>query len=143
MYQRFIAVGRLGRDPETATTPGGTRVATLRLATSEYIKGEERTEWHRVVVWDDRLIDVLERRAKRGSLIAVEGQVRTRRWQKDGHDVFTTEVVLDRFNSRLQILANARTQAESEDLFRHAEAKNGNGGTHRGGDEVEEGELPF
>lgn len=143
MYQRFIAVGRLGRDPETATTPAGARVATLRLATSEYVKGEERTEWHRVVVWDDKLIDVIERRAKRGSLVAVEGQVRTRRWQKEGREVFTTEIVLDRFNSRLQILANARSQGETEDLFRHAETRAAtNGGAHRA-EAVAEEEVPF
>lgn len=130
MYQRFIGVGRLGRDPEIATTAAGVRVASLRLATSEYVKGEERTEWHRVVVWDDKLIDVLERRAKRGSLVAVEGQVRTRRWQKEGRDIFTTEIVLDRFTSRLQILANARSQGEMEDLFRHAEARAANGDDH-------------
>lgn len=142
MYQRFIAVGRLGRDPETTTTPAGARVATLRLATSEYIKGEERTEWHRVVVWDDRLIDVLERRAKRGSLLAVEGQVRTRRWLKDGHEVFMTEIVLDRFHSRLQILANARTQAETEDLFRHAEMRAANGEARHAEAELDD-EVPF
>ncbi len=142
MYQRFIAVGRLGRDPETATTPAGIRVATLRLATSEYVKGEERTEWHRVVVWDDKLIDVLERRAKRGSLIAVEGQVRTRRWQKEGREVFTTEIVLDRFNSRLQILANARSQGEIEDLFRHADARAANGDAHQAEAEAAD-EIPF
>ncbi|HYD29583.1 MAG TPA: single-stranded DNA-binding protein [Azospirillaceae bacterium] len=108
MYQRFIAVGRLGRDPEVASTPGGAHYATLRLATSEYIKGEERTEWHRVVVWDEKLVEVLQRRARKGTLVAVEGQIRSRKWQRDGHEVVSTEVVLDRFHSRLQVLADAR-----------------------------------
>ncbi len=142
MYQRFIGVGRLGRDPEVATTSAGVRVATLRLATSEYVKGEERTEWHRVVVWDEKLIDVIERRAKRGSLVAVEGQVRTRRWHRDGREIFTTEIVLDRFNSRLQILANARSQGEIEDLFRHAEARAVNGDGH-GAEAEASDEIPF
>jgi single-strand DNA-binding protein len=139
MYQRFIAVGRLGRDPETTTTSSGMRVATLSLATSEYVKGEERTEWHRVVVWDERLIEVLQRRAKRGSLVAVEGQVRTRRWLRDGRDVATTEIVLDRFNSRLQILANGRVPGESTDLFAHAESRSG--AEHQ--PELHEDEIPF
>jgi single-strand DNA-binding protein len=105
MYQRFIAVGRLGRDPEVTTAGNGSRYATLSLATSEFVKGEERTEWHRVVVWDEKLVEVLERRAAKGTLVAVEGQVRTRKWQqKDGREGTTTEVVLDRFNSRLRVL---------------------------------------
>lgn len=121
MYQRFIAVGRLGRDPEITTTPNGVKVASLSLATSEYVKGEERTEWHRVVVWDEKLIDVVERRGKRGCLIALEGQVRMRKWLKEGREMHTTEIVLDRFTSRLQILANGRTPRETADLFRYAE----------------------
>jgi len=113
MYQRFIAVGRLGRDPEITTTAGGNRLATMSLATSEYAKGEERAEWHRVVVWDEKLVDVIERRARKGTLIALEGQIRTRKWHnKDGRDIHTTEVVLDRFNSRFQILSGARGSEE-------------------------------
>ena len=105
MYQRFIAVGRLGRDPEVTKAGNGSKYATLSLATSEFVKGEERTEWHRVVVWDEKLVEVLERRAAKGTLVAVEGQVRTRKWQqKDGREGTTTEVVLDRFNSRLRVL---------------------------------------
>lgn len=109
MFQRFIAVGRLGRDPEVHTTTSGARLAVFSLATSEFIKGEERTEWHRVVVWDEKLVEVIERRAVKGTLLLLEGQVRTRKWQRDGNDVFTTEVVLDRFHSRLQILGGARS----------------------------------
>jgi single-strand DNA-binding protein len=116
MFQRFIAVGRLGRDPEISSTPNGTKVATVSLATSEYVKGEERTEWHRVVVWDEKLIEVLERRAKKGTMIVVEGQVRTRRWQKEGREILSTEIVLDRFNSRLQVLAGAKApEADSDE----------------------------
>ncbi|HVS78440.1 MAG TPA: single-stranded DNA-binding protein [Steroidobacteraceae bacterium] len=139
MYQRFIAVGRLGREPEVTTTPKGIRVATLSLATSDFVKGEERTEWHRVVVWDERLIDVVERRAQRGSLVAVEGQVRTRRWLRDGHEVATTEVVLDRFHSRLRVLGNGRT--EKADLFQFAESRKPLPGEAEA--ELTEDEIPF
>lgn len=114
MYQRFIAVGRLGRDPEVSTIPSGAKLATLSLATSEYVKGEERTEWHRVVVWDEKLIEVLERRGRKGTLLAVEGQVRTRKWQKEGRDILSTEIVLDRFNSRLQILAGSKAAGDAD-----------------------------
>ncbi len=112
MFQRFIAVGRLGRDPEITTHSGGARMASLSLATSEYIKGEERTEWHRVVVWDERLVEVIERRCQKGTLVVVEGQIRSRKWQKEGREMTTTEVVLDRFNSRLQVLAMAKPRPE-------------------------------
>ena len=104
MYQRFIAVGRLGRDPEIRETSAGLRVATLSLATSDFVKGEERTEWHRVVVWDEKLVETLEKHAAKGSMIAIEGQVRTRRYEKDGREVAVTEIVLDRFHSRLKLL---------------------------------------
>ncbi|QQP88103.1 single-stranded DNA-binding protein [Skermanella rosea] len=111
MYQRFIAVGRLGRDPEITTTAGGARMASFSLATSEVAKGEERAEWHRCVVWDEKLVDVIARRARKGTLVALEGQVRTRRWNsKDGRENHTTEVVLDRFTSRFQILSGAKPQ---------------------------------
>ena len=113
MYQRFIAVGRLGRDPEITTTAGGARMASFSLATSEVSKGEERAEWHRVVVWDDKLVDVIARRARKGTLVALEGQVRTRRWSsRDGRENHTTEVVLDRFTSRFQILSGAKAPEE-------------------------------
>jgi single-strand DNA-binding protein len=109
MYQRFIAVGRLGRDPEITSTAGGNRMASFSLATSEVAKGEERAEWHRVVVWDEKLVDVIAKRARKGTLVALEGQVRTRRWNgKDGRENHSTEVVLDRFNSRFQILSGAK-----------------------------------
>jgi single-strand DNA-binding protein len=116
MYQRFIAVGRLGRDPEITTTAVGNRMASFSLATSEVAKGEERAEWHRVVVWDERLVDVIERRARKGTLVALEGQIRTRRWSgRDGKDNHSTEVVLDRFTSRFQVLSGARSHEETVD----------------------------
>ena len=72
MYQRFIAVGRLGRDPEISVTAGGSRMASFSLATSEVAKGEERAEWHRVVVWDERLVDVIERRARKETVSVIK-----------------------------------------------------------------------
>lgn len=138
MYQRFIAVGRLGRDPEFGTTSNGVRYANLRLATSEYIKGEERTEWHRVVVWDEMLIEVLQRRARKGTMVAIEGQIRSRKWLKDGQEVTTTEVVLDRFHSRLQILTDARREGGEG-----GEEANRRTLEHAREVEFEDDELPF
>ncbi len=108
---KVILVGNLGRDPEIRTTNDGTKVANLSLATSESWRdrnsGErrERTEWHRVVIFNDRLVDVVEKYLNKGSKISVEGQLQTRKWtDRDGQERYTTEVVLQRFRGELTML---------------------------------------
>ena len=108
---KVILVGNLGRDPEIRSTQDGTRVANLSLATSESWKdktsGErrERTEWHRVVIFNDRLVDVVERFLKKGSKIYIEGQLQTRKWtDQSGQERYTTEIVLQRYRGELTML---------------------------------------
>ena len=108
---KVVLVGNLGRDPEVRQTNNGQRLANLAVATSERWtdkqSGEkrERTEWHRVVVFDDRIVDVCERFLSKGSKVYLEGQLQTRKWQdQSGQDRYTTEVVLQRFRSELQML---------------------------------------
>ncbi|WP_455373047.1 single-stranded DNA-binding protein [Limibacillus halophilus] len=108
---KVILIGNLGRDPEVRTTNNGAKVANFPLATSETWRdrqsGErrERTEWHRIVIFNENLIDVAERFLKKGSKIYVEGQLQTRKWQgQDGRDNYTTEVVLQRFRGELTML---------------------------------------
>jgi single-strand DNA-binding protein len=108
---KVILVGNLGRDPEIRTTQDGNKVVNLNLATSENWKdkgsGErrERTEWHRVVIFNRNLADVAERFLKKGSKVYVEGQLQTRKWQdKDGQERYTTEVVLGQFRGELTML---------------------------------------
>jgi len=108
---KVILVGNLGRDPEIRSTQDGTRVANLSVATSESWRdrssGErrERTEWHRVVVFNDRLVDVCERYLKKGSKIYLEGQLQTRKWtDQSGQERYTTEVVLQKFRGELTML---------------------------------------
>jgi len=108
---KVILVGNLGRDPEIRSTNDGTKVANLSLATSESWRdrnsGErrERTEWHRVVIFNDRLVDVVEKYLNKGSKIYVEGQLQTRKWtDRDGQERYTTEVVLQRFRGELTML---------------------------------------
>ena len=108
---KVILVGNLGRDPEIRSTNDGTKVANLSLATSESWRdrnsGErrERTEWHRVVIFNDRLVDVVEKYLSKGSKIYVEGQLQTRKWtDRDGQERYTTEVVLQRFRGELTML---------------------------------------
>jgi single-strand DNA-binding protein len=108
---KVILVGNLGRDPEVRSMQSGDKVCNLSLATSETWKdrntGErrEKTEWHRVVLFDQRLIEVAERYLKKGSKIFVEGQLQTRKWtDQQGQEKYTTEVVLQRFRGELTML---------------------------------------
>jgi single-strand DNA-binding protein len=108
---KVILVGNLGRDPEIRSTQDGTRVANLSIATSESWRdknsGErrERTEWHRVVVFNDRLVDICERYLKKGSKLYIEGALQTRKWtDQSGQEKYTTEVVLQKFRGELTML---------------------------------------
>ncbi len=111
---KVILVGNLGRDPEIRSTNDGTRIAQLALATSENwrdrMSGErkERTEWHRVVIFNERLAEIAEKYLRKGSKVYVEGQLQTRKWtDQQGQDRYTTEVVLSRFKGELTMLDGA------------------------------------
>ena len=106
---KVILVGNLGRDPEIRTMQSGSKVCNLSVATSERWKkdGEqqERTEWHRVVIFDERLCDVAEKYLSKGSKVYLEGELQTRKWQdRSGEDKYTTEVVLRKFRGQLVML---------------------------------------
>lgn len=112
---KVILIGNLGRDPEIRTTQYGDRVANLSIATSETWNdkstGErrERTEWHRVVIFNERLVDVADRYLKKGTSVYIEGQLQTRKWtDQSGEDRYSTEVVLQRYRGELTILGNGR-----------------------------------
>ena len=113
---KVILVGNLGRDPEIRSTNDGTRIANLRLATSESWRdrnsGErkERTEWHSVVIFNERLVEIAEKYLRKGSKIYVEGALQTRKWtDQQGQERYSTEVVLQRFRGELTMLDGART----------------------------------
>jgi single-strand DNA-binding protein len=108
---KVILIGNLGADPETRAMPSGTTVANLRVATSESWRdkasGErkEKTEWHRVVIFNEGLCRIAEQYLKKGSKIYLEGQLQTRKWQdQSGQERYSTEVVLQGFNSQLTML---------------------------------------
>ncbi|HEY4041687.1 MAG TPA: single-stranded DNA-binding protein [Rhodopila sp.] len=108
---KVILVGNLGKDPEVRSTQDGSKIVNLTLATSETwndrASGErkERTEWHRVVIFNDRIGDVAERFLKKGAKIYVEGSLQTRKWtDQQGQERYTTEVVIGRFNGQLTML---------------------------------------
>ncbi|MGF1607058.1 MAG: single-stranded DNA-binding protein [Rhodothalassiaceae bacterium] len=108
---KVILIGNLGRDPEVRSLNNGGRVVNLAVATSETWTdrqtGErrERTEWHRVVIFNEKLGEVAERYLRKGSKVYLEGQLQTRKWQdQSGQDRYTTEVVLQRFRGELTLL---------------------------------------
>tara|TARA_B100000686_G_scaffold351553_1_gene450679 strand:- start:1483 stop:1962 length:480 start_codon:yes stop_codon:yes gene_type:complete len=118
---KVILVGNLGRDPEIRHTQDGNPVVNLSLATSENWKdrstGErrERTEWHRVVIFNENLARVAEQYLRKGSKIYVEGQLQTRKWQDQaGQDRYSTEVVLGRFRGELNMLDSRGGGASAE-----------------------------
>lgn len=108
---KVILVGNLGRDPEVRHSQDGSKIVQLSLATSESWKdrqsGErkERTEWHRVVIFNPNLAEISERYLRKGSKVYVEGQLQTRKWQdQSGAEKYTTEIVLSRFKGELTLL---------------------------------------
>ncbi|HEX4172714.1 MAG TPA: single-stranded DNA-binding protein [Acetobacteraceae bacterium] len=108
---KAILVGNLGKDPEIRTTQDGQKIVNMTLATSETWNdrqtGErkERTEWHRVVIFNDRIGDVAEKYLHKGSKVYVEGSLQTRKWtDQSGQERYTTEVVISRFKGELTML---------------------------------------
>jgi len=108
---KVILVGNLGRDPDIRTMQDGNKVVNLSVATSESWRdrnsGErkERTEWHRVVIFNENLAKVAEQYLRKGSKVYVEGQLQTRKWtDQSGQEKYSTEVVLQRFRGELQML---------------------------------------
>lgn len=108
---KVILIGNLGRDPEVRSTQDGMKIVNLAVATSENWRdrqsGErrERTEWHRVVIFNERLAEVAEKFLRKGSKVYVEGALQTRKWtDQQGQEKYTTEVVLQRFRGELTML---------------------------------------
>ena len=111
MLNKCCFIGNLGRDPEVRQV-GGKKVVNLSLAVSERWKNaegerQERTEWVKVVIWNEKIADVAERYLSKGSKVYVEGQLQTRKWTgNDGVEKYTTEVVLQRFRGELVMLGD-------------------------------------
>lgn len=116
---KVILVGNLGRDPEVRSLQNGNKVCNLSIATSERWKdkntGEQRekTEWSRIVIFDDRLVGVAEQYLRKGSKVYLEGSLATRKWtDQSGQDKYSTEVVLQRFRGVLVMLDSKGDAAE-------------------------------
>ena len=115
---KVLLIGRLGADPEIKQMVNGKSVARLSLATSNTWKdkntGEkkEKTEWHRVVIFNEGLVKVVQQYVKKGAQVYIEGQLTTRKWndEKSGVDKYSTEIVLQGFNSSFKILSSKNNQ---------------------------------
>ena len=119
---KVILLGNLGRDPEIRSTQSGSKMATFSIATSKRWKDKntqeqrDKTSWHNIVVFGDGLVDIVEKYVKKGSKIYVEGELQTRKWQdQDGNDRYSTEVVLQGFNSNLTLLDSRNATNNIED----------------------------
>ena len=114
---KVLLIGRLGADPEIKQMVNGKSVARLSLATSNTWKdkntGEkkEKTEWHRIVIFNEGLVNIVQQYLKKGAQIYIEGQITTRKWkdEQSGQDKFSTEIILQGYNSTLKMLSNRAT----------------------------------
>ncbi|WP_342269797.1 single-stranded DNA-binding protein [Rickettsia endosymbiont of Orchestes rusci] len=124
---KVILIGNLGRDPEIRTTGEGKEIANFSIATTESWKdrntGEkkERTEWHRVVIFSEGLVSIVKSYVKKGAKIYLEGSLQTRKWNDNsGQEKYTTEVVLQNFNSQLILLDSRNSGNNSSDNYTEA-----------------------
>jgi single-strand DNA-binding protein len=114
---KVTLIGNLGADPEIRRLNSGDPVVNLRIATSETWRdknsGErkEKTEWHQVVIFNDQIAKVAEQYLKKGMKVYIEGQLQTRKWEKDGVERYSTEIVLQKYRGELQML-DSRGQGE-------------------------------
>lgn len=150
MLNKVMVIGRLGRDPEVRTFQNGGKVCNLSVATTQKWKdratGErkERTEWHRVAIFNERLAEMAEQYMKKGTLVYVEGSLETRKWtDQEGKDRYYTEIILRQFNGEVKVLMDGvrsdGSDADEKDMQSNTTSSNrdsnpaprGNEGSHR------------
>jgi single-strand DNA-binding protein len=138
---KVIIIGNLGKDPEVRSFQNGGRVCNFSVATSENWKdkatGErkEKTEWHKVEIFNDRLVDIAEKYLKKGAKVYIEGQLETRKWtDKEGQEKYTTSVVLKQFRGELTMLDGKSSGGSFNDNApEELDSGMGNSGSARGG----------
>ena len=152
---KVMLVGNLGRDPEIRSMQSGDKVCNLSVATSERWKDrnsgemQEKTEWHRVVIFDQKLVDVAEKYLQKGAKVFLEGQLQTRKWtDQSGQDKYTTEVVLQRFRGEM-VMLDSRGGGQGGGYDSQSDYGGGQpamaaagGGGMGGGDDLDD-EIPF
>lgn len=133
---KVMLIGNLGKDPESRNTQSGSLIVNLTVATSETWKdrqsGEkkEKTEWHRVVIFNEHLGKIAEQYLRKGSKVYLEGQLQTRKWtDQSGQDKYTTEIVLTAYKGEIVMLSSADRHGEGQG---GGQRQNGNGGQRQG-----------
>ncbi len=118
---KVIILGNVGQDPELRATVEGKEIATLSIATSEVWNDKEtkerkeKTEWHRVVIFSQGLVNIVKKYVKKGSKLYIEGQIQTRKWTDNkGIDRYSTEIILQNYNSVLQLLDSPKKDHEEQ-----------------------------
>ena len=121
---KVILLGNLGRDPDIRSLQTGNKMATFSLATSKRWKDKstqeqkDKTSWHNIVIFSEGLVNIVEKYVKKGSKVYLEGELNTRKWQdKNGDDKYTTEVVLQGFNSNLTLLDSRSSSNQSQNTI--------------------------
>tara|TARA_B100000959_G_scaffold15706_1_gene15414 strand:- start:24 stop:485 length:462 start_codon:yes stop_codon:yes gene_type:complete len=147
---KVLLIGRLGADPEIKQMINGKSVARLSLATSQSWKdkntGEkkEKTEWHRIVVFNEGLVNVVQQYLKKGAQVYIEGQLSTRKWkdEKSGQDKYSTEVVIQGYNSSLTMLGGGGNTSSTNDSSSQQITKNRDDSSQVTQDDLDD-EIPF
>ena len=147
---KVLLIGRLGADPEIKQMVNGKSVARLSLATSQSWKdkntGEkkEKTEWHRIVVFNEGLVNVVQQYLKKGAQIYVEGQLSTRKWkdEQSGQDKYSTEVIIQGYNSSLTMLGGGSSAGIKNDNTSQAISKNSDESSQVKENDMDD-EIPF
>jgi single-strand DNA-binding protein len=156
---RVIVLGNVGKEPEIRSTNDGSRIATFSLATNERWRdrgsGEQRdrAEWHRIVVFNDKLAEIVEKYVRKGSRLLVEGKLQTRKWTDNaGADRYTTEIVVAQFGGSIQLQPSSNGGAERAPAPSGADdygsaSRGGSGSANNGGvkpvrDDLDD-EIPF
>jgi single-strand DNA-binding protein len=153
---KAMLIGRLGGDPEIKHTNDGRSIATFSLATSDRWtdknSGEkrEKTEWHRVVIFNEKLVEIAEKYLEKGSQCFIEGTVRTRKWEdNDGKDRYSTEIVLENFRGQIELLGGkngggggGRSEYDESQYGNEKSRGTSSGGSQKTQDELDD-EIPF
>ena len=147
---KVLLIGRLGADPEIKQMVNGKSVARLSLATSQSWKdkntGErkEKTEWHRVVIFNEGLVNVVQQYLKKGANVYIEGQLSTRKWKDEssGQDKYSTEVVLQGYNSSLTMLDTRNSKTGEENLVTENKSSLPNNNLNQDTSDLDD-EIPF
>ncbi len=147
---KVILVGNVGQEPEIRSTQDGREIASFSIATSESWKdknsGEkkEKTEWHRIVVFSSGLVGVIKNYVKKGTKLYIEGSLQTRKWtDSQGIEKYTTEIVLQNFNSTLQILDSRDRQSGSSDSYSSNNSSSSSRSNRDVSIEEHDDEIPF